>query len=196
MSEPKRSEPKRGARLWRFGTTLLCLSAPALAASRPEIPRPLIQLQGSQFLCTESRVDAGGTVCVKGTYQERMVAIFQNSRAMSMTIVGAYDQAPKPARSTVRDGYLVWRDVVHLHEYLTSIKIENRRGGCNPLTVVPGVPGTSGGSFESSYTIFWYSPDGRRTAIPFGTGYTKRCPPEILDLFNRVVRAGNAIRLP
>jgi hypothetical protein len=163
---------------------------------RPELQSPLIQLQGSEFQCTESKTGVGGSVCVKGTYRERTVSIFQNSRAMSMTMEGGYDQAAtpatKPAVSTVRDGFLVWRDLTALHDYVESIQIEERRGGCNPFAVGPGI----GEPFSASYTIFWYSPDGRRTDIPFGTGYTKKCPAQILDLFTRVVRAGSSIRIP
>jgi hypothetical protein len=178
-----------------FGIFLLGLSVPAMPASRPEMQHPLIHLQGEQLVCTESQAREGETVCVKGIYRERSVSIFWNSRAMSTTTEGAHGQAAAPKRTMtmVRDGYLVWRDVEDLIEYLDSIGIEKRRGGCNPFA---GQPDFKTGS-SARYTISWHGKEGRRRAtLPFSTESTKRCPPEALDLFNRVVRLGNAIRIP
>ncbi|HEV2845191.1 MAG TPA: hypothetical protein VG477_10125 [Thermoanaerobaculia bacterium] len=183
----------RGA--WLFGVFLLGLSIPAAAASRPELQFPLIHLQGGQLLCAESQVQEGETVCVKGTYRERSVSIFWNTRAMSMSTEGAHGQATTPKRTmtTVRDGFLVWRDVEALIEYLDSIGIEKRRGGCNPFA---GQADFKAGS-SAQYTISWHSKNGRKRAtLPFSTESSKRCPPEALDLFNRVVRLGNAVRIP
>jgi hypothetical protein len=189
-------DDKRRARAWGFGAVLLFLSVPVLADSRPERLYPLIQLQGNEFLCTASQADLGGTVCLKGISRERVVSIYRNSRAMSATSEGRYDKDAKPvnepAVSTLRDGYLVWRDVVALNEYLESIGIEDRKGGCNPFTTVPDFKAGS----AARYTIFWYSRDGRRTSIPIGTDFSKRCPPEILDLFTRLTRLGRAVRIP
>lgn len=184
---------KRGA--WLSGVFLLGLSVPATPASRPEMQHPLIQLQGGQLLCAESQTQDGETVCVKGTYREKSVSIFWNTRAMSMTTEGAHGQVAKPKRAMtmVRDGFLVWRDVDGLIKYLESIGIQRRRGGCNPFA---GQPEFKAGS-SAQYTIVWHSKDGRKRAVlPFSTESTKRCPPEALDLFNRVVRLGNAVRIP
>jgi hypothetical protein len=188
---------KRSARLWLPAVFLLGLAPPATAASPPEKLSPLIQLQGSRFLCTESRPDVGGAVCVKGAFQERSFSVFQRSRAISIVTDGGYDLAQEPdtqpALSTVRDGFLLWRDIEALNAYLASIGIQNRRGGCNPFGASPEFQVEGSGA---EYTIFWYGRDGRRTTIPFGTRFTTACPPQILDLFNRLTRLEKAIRMP
>lgn len=182
-------------RLACLGLSLLGLAAPAIAASGPEALAPLIQLQGSEFVCSQSEPELGGEVCVKGTSRERMVSIFQNGRAVAITTAGGYDAAASPvtapAASPVRDGSLRPRDLTALAAFLGGIAIQNRRGGCNPFADLPGFAARGSGA---SYTVFWYSPDGRRTTVSFGTEFVRRCPAEILGLFNRLVQSGNAIQ--
>ena len=189
-------DDKCRARAYRLGVFLFCLSLPVLAGGRPEWLYPLIQLQGNEFICTDAQTDKSGTVCHKGMSRERMVSIYRNSRAMSATSEGQYNKAAKrvnePAVSTLRDGYLVWRDVVALNEYLETIGIEDRKGGCNPFTTISDFKAGS----TARYTIFWYSRDGRRTSIPIGTDFLKRCPPETLELFTRLTRLSRAVRIP
>ena len=189
-------DDKRRARAYGLGVFLFCLSVPVLADGRPEWLYPLIQLQGNEFICAEAQSDAAGITCLKGMSRERMISVYRNSRAMSATSEARYEKAAKrvndPAVSILRDGYLVWRDVVALNKYLETIGIEDRKGGCNPFTTVPDFKAGS----TARYTIFWYSRDGRRTSIPIGTDFSKRCPPETLELFTKLTRLSRAVRIP
>ncbi len=185
----------------RYGHARLCLSAlflfslagPARAAEQRQ---PLIQLQGNEFNCARSEpIPFGGITCVEGTFRERTVSIFRNARAIATQTEGAFDKdlpfGSAPALSTVRDGILTGGQLQQLNAFLGEIRIANRTGRCNPFDVTPGLAGPPA---AARYAIFWYSPDGRRSTVVFGTDFARRCPPEILELFNTVVGFGESIR--
>jgi hypothetical protein len=184
--------PNGLSRLWLTGLLLIAFPVLVRGAERRQ---PLIQLQGNEFLCTRSEdLPFGPVVCVAGTLRERTISIFRNTRAMAVTTEDAYDRdlpaSTSPASSTIRDGFLTSRQVQQLNDFLAGISIANRRGGCNPFRGAPGFKAAS----TARYTIFWYSPDGRRTTVPFGNDFPRLCPPEILELFNTVIGLGESIR--
>lgn len=178
-------------RLFPSALFLLITIEPAWAGERRA---PLIQLQGEELVCTRSEdLPFGPVVCVEGNLRERTVSIFRNARAIAVTTDGTVDRdlpAPtSPAASTIRDGSLTTPQIQQLNAFLARISIANRRGGCNPFRGVPG----RGEASTASYTIFWYSSDGRRTTVRFGTDSPRACPAQILELFEVIVGLGELI---
>ncbi|HEX6902074.1 MAG TPA: hypothetical protein VF789_20320 [Thermoanaerobaculia bacterium] len=171
---------------------LLSLLAPAMVAAQPqpERPAPLIQLQGFESICTrESDIPFGPRTCAAGIRRERTISIFRNARALSVEVEDVLDTGEtEPARSEIRDGFLRSRQIDALEDYLESIVISARTGRCNPFV------DTLNDLSSAQYTIFWYGENGRRSTIFLGTEFTRRCPPELLGLCNRLISLGDSIR--
>jgi hypothetical protein len=174
---------------------LLSLFVPAMVAAQPqpERPAPLIQLQGFESICTrKSDIPFGPRSCAAGIRRERTISIFRNTRALSVEVEDELDAGEtEPASSEIRDGFLRSRQLEAFEAYLESIVISRRTGRCNPFV---GTLGPIEDLSSAQYTIFWYGETGARSTIFLGTEFTRRCPPELLDLYNRLIRLGDAIR--
>lgn len=171
---------------------LLSLFAPAMVAGQPqpERPAPLIQLQGFESICTrESDIPLGPRACAAGIQRERTISIFRNTRALSVEVED--EREGETARSEIRDGFLRSRQLEALESYLESIVIARRTGRCNPFV---GTLGPFEDLSSARYTIFWYGENGEKATIFLGTEFPRRCPPELLGLYNRLISLGDSIR--
>ncbi len=183
--------PKRC--VWSF-LVLLSASTAAMAAGQPETLAPLILLQGDEVICERVEdIPFGPDVCAEGESRERTISIFRNTRAFSLLTEDRFnaDDDTEPARSILRDGFVTNRQLQALEADLARIAITRRVGRCNPFI---GQLGPNAAFSSARYTIFWYSPDGRKVTVRIGTEFPRRCAPDLLPFFNSLIRLGDAVR--